>query len=403
MQILNLVLPEHLTEALAELPKSVTMLGIFSELFGLYPFVREKYGHAEFGRGGAMEHQTMTSTTTFDENTIAHELAHQWFGDLITCASWPNLWLNEGFATYCESLYREAHYGRSEYWNTIGIRMSEALDASGSLYVQDTSDVRNLFDNARVYAKGASVLHMLRHVLGDSTFFSALRAYVADPRIRYATATTADFQRNCETVSGTSLGYFFDEWVFGEKYPQYSYYWTTRPVSPGYEMTVTIDQVTGTSNPTFFTMPLDFRVHGAGWDTTVMLYHTFSGQQFTFPVSHEPIRGELDPDHWILREFSNPDAGLPQQLFLAQNFPNPFNNATTIVFQIPHRAEITLKIFDILGSEVTTVEEGKADPGSYRVTWAGTASDGRLVASGVYICRLSSGSFQTTRKMILVR
>ncbi|MEK9137218.1 MAG: M1 family aminopeptidase, partial [Bacteroidota bacterium] len=95
MQVLNYVLPEHLATALDSLPKTVEVLGIFSNLFGLYPFINEKYGHAEFGRGGAMEHQTMTSTVAFTEYLIVHELAHQWFGDLITCANWPNIWLNE--------------------------------------------------------------------------------------------------------------------------------------------------------------------------------------------------------------------------------------------------------------------------------------------------------------------
>ena len=225
MEILNYVLPAHLTAALEELPKTVTMLRVFSTLYGPYPFLKEKYGHSEFNRGGAMEHQTMTSTTTFAEDVISHELAHQWFGDLITCATWQDLWLNEGFATYSESLYREARYGQSEYWRLIGERMISAKSAKGPLFKTDTSTVSELFAVTGVYAKGASVLHMLRHVVGDSMFFRILRTYAADTRFRYGTASTADFQGVCEAVAGKSLGYFFDEWIYGESYPRYTLRW----------------------------------------------------------------------------------------------------------------------------------------------------------------------------------
>jgi aminopeptidase N len=403
LQVLNYVLPEHLAEAQAELPKTIEMLKIFSDAFGLYPFIKEKYGHCEFGWGGAMEHQTMTSTTTFAENTIAHELAHQWFGDLITCANWPSLWLNEGFATYGEAIYRGARYGEPAYQAHMREKMDLALHAEGTLYVQDTTSVRELFSNARVYAKGASVLHMVRHVLGDSTFFRALRRYVADPRYRFKTALTEDFKGVCETVSGKQLSYFFDEWVFGEKYPIYSIDWSSRADTPGYRVRLTIQQVTRTNNPAFFTMPLDVRFSAAGKETTLVLLHTFSGQEFDIALSWNPDRVELDPAGWILKEISPPQSLLPAEAQLEQNYPNPFNGGTRITFALPHRSAVTLKVYNILGEEVATMMDERREAGTQTVFWNGLTAKGRPVASGTYLYRLVTEFASLTRKMTVIR
>ncbi len=400
MQVLNYVLPEHIQDALANLPKAVDALRIFCNAYGLYPFINEKYGHSEFGSGGAMEHQTMTSTTTFNENTIAHELAHQWFGDLITCANWQNLWLNEGFATYSEAVYAEAEYGEVAYWSAMNFRMGNALRAIGTLFLQDTTDVSGMFQTDRVYSKGATVLHMLRHVLGDSVFFRALRCYVADPRLRYNVATTEDFEQVCETVSGQRLEYFFNEWVYGEKYPRYDLQWQLD--SAGHRATVTIDQETGTANPSFFTMPIDVRLATATWDTTVVVFHQYSGQRFTIETSHAPTRVMLDPDHWILREGLERDL-LPVDFGLDQNYPNPFNPSTRIQFRLPHRAVVSLKVFDILGRELATLIDGRMEAGFHSVPWDGTDNSAVKLSSGVYFYRLLSEGVALTRKVVLMR
>ncbi|MDH3252596.1 MAG: M1 family aminopeptidase, partial [Ignavibacteria bacterium] len=358
MEVLNYVLPEHLGSAQANLPKTVDMLHIFSETFGMYPFTEEKYGHVEFGWGGAMEHQTMTSTGSFAEYIIAHELAHQWFGDLITCANWSNIWLNEGFATYSEALYYEEYYGSSRYWTDMSAKMVAAKSAAGTIYRGDTSGVGSLFNGSLVYRKGATVLHMLRHVLGDSLFFLSLRTYVADPRFRYGVATTEDFQDVCETVSGKDLGYFFQQWIYGEKYPRYTYSWSAEPAASGYDMTVVLNQTTGTTNPAFFTMPVDFKVTGTGWDTTLVLFNNANGQQFTFTVPSLPTSGELDPESWILRDatgvpvVSVSGTAMPSKFALEQNFPNPFNPATVIRFTIPHSALINVTVYNVLGESI---------------------------------------------------
>ncbi len=301
MEVLNYVLPEHLASAQAGLPRAVDGLEIFSDLFGLYPFINEKYGHSEFGWGGGMEHQTMTSLGGFGEGLVIHELAHQWFGDMITCRTWPDLWLNEGFATYCEALYNEVKYGTGSYWSTINSEISSAKNATGTLYLQDTSGVGSMFNYSRVYAKGAVVLHMLRHVMGDSLFFQAIYNYANDPRFKYGTAITADLQEVCETTSGMDLDYYFNEWVYGESYPRYEYSSLTEPDGDRYSVSVTIGQSTPTSNPLFFTMPVDIKVTGIAWDTTVTVFNNAIQQTFTFSVAQNPTGVQLDPEGWIMK------------------------------------------------------------------------------------------------------
>ncbi len=302
MPVLNYVLPEHLSSAQANLPRILDMLRIYSNLFGLYPFVDEKYGHSEFGWGGGMEHQTMTSIGGFSESLIAHELAHQWFGDMITCDSWPDIWLNEGFATYCEVLYQEQEYGTTAYWNDINGDLTYGKNAVGTISVSDTGNVGQLFDGYLVYDKGADVLHMLRHVIGDSTFFHSMYAYAHDPRFRFGTATTRDFESVCEAVSGMDLSYFFNEWIYGERYPHYSYGWTSVASGGGYELTLGVNQSTGTSNPSFFIMPVDFKIIGLSWDTTVTLLNNAQSQTFVLNLSHQPRSVVLDPQGWILND-----------------------------------------------------------------------------------------------------
>jgi aminopeptidase N len=379
------------------------MLRVFSEAFGLYPFIKEKYGHCEFGWGGAMEHQTMTSTTTFNEITIAHELGHQWFGNLITCASWPELWMNEGFATYTEAVWLERFYGADRYAAHMAEQMRDARAATGTLYLQDTSNVRSMFNNARVYAKGASVLHMLRHVVGDSAFGRILRTYTADPRFRFATVTTRQFQALCEEVSGNALGYFFDQWVFGENYPVYTAERADSSVPGGHRVTVTLRQSTRTQNPAFFRMPVDLEFRSAAWDTTLSVLHEADGQQFAFVLPRRPDTLLVDPGNWILKEVLPPGTLIPTQVQLLANYPNPFNPGTTITYLLPSRGPVTLTVHAVTGEAVATLVEGRQEAGSHTVSWNGRGRDGVPVATGVYFYRLVTEGGTLARKMLLLR
>jgi aminopeptidase N len=414
MEVVNYVLPtvdRPLSSYRLGAGLTPRMLEIYSALFGQYPFIKEKYGHAEFGWGGGMEHQTLTSlgTRAFSETTIAHELAHQWFGDMITCRTWPDLWLNEGFATYFESVYREKQYGTAAYVERMAERDGDAKNARGTLSVQDTADVNNLFASSRVYNKGSWVLHMLRHTVGDSFFFASIYAYAHDPAVRYGTASTADLRAVFERTTGRDLGWFFDEWVYGEKFPTYTCQYFPAQHGSDVVTTLTIGQTTGTTNPVFFTMPIDLRFASSGWDTTVTVWNDAPNQTFEIRMTHWPDTVQIDRNNWLLKYATVKQIVVgvqrteqPQTFFLAQNYPNPFNPTATISFGVAERSIVSIRIYDILGREAATVFEGEKPAGSYSVPL-----DARALSSGVYLYRMTAqhgrSIFSETKRLVVVK
>ncbi|MBD3297745.1 MAG: hypothetical protein GF341_03740, partial [candidate division Zixibacteria bacterium] len=289
-------------------PIVVDQIEFFSDLWGEYPFVNEKYGMAHFTWGGAMEHQTVTSATSsdfgFDQYLIAHELAHQWWGDMITCRDWHNIWLNEGFASYSEALWVEHRYDASSY---RGYMLGMAYYYGGTIYCQDTTDVWDIF-SSRVYDKGAWVLHMLRGVVGDSVFFDILRTYYSHPDHQHKDAVTEDFQAICEDVSGMDLDAFFQEWIYGEFYPRYRLSWTAVPhdYDNFYDVHVHVRQ-TQSSTPQVFSLPITLVLNGVGGTPTHRVWNTEREQDYLFVTSQVPTSISFDPQNWILKTLVNED------------------------------------------------------------------------------------------------
>jgi len=404
MIITHYVYPESFNGIKNLLDETDDMIEVFSDKYGLYPFITERYGHAEFNWGGAMEHQTCTSmgSNAWGRNIIAHELAHQWYGDMITCADWHHIWLNEGFATYSEAVYLEARNGKAAYDSKIQSEMNDAIWAEGTIWVEDITDVWEIFDGDRSYAKGAVVLHMLRGIVGDSTFFDIMRTYSADPSVSYGAATTEDFQAIAESVYGSSLDYFFLEWIYGENEPEYTLGWNKSHVSgETYHITLNITQNVN-SIPSFFTMPVQIKFNTTLGDTTVTLFNNQQVQNFQFDINGDPQSIVFDPGNWILK---NPtivtevdDAAIPREYSLEQNYPNPFNPSTKINFKLPQKEFVTVKVFNILGKEVAILINEQKEAGKHEVDF-----DASGLNSGVYFYRIDAGTFVETKKMILMK
>jgi aminopeptidase N len=301
MEVRYYVFPDHYDDVQATYAKTVPMIELYSSLFGEYPFLEEKYGHAEFLWGGGMEHQTITSLGSWSEYLIAHELSHMWWGDMVTCNDFHHIWMNEGFATYCEALWSEFTYGDSYYQQDM---QAAKYFGGGTIYVPETTDWNRIFHTGLSYNKGSWVLHMLRHVVGDSTFFDILETYYADSRYQYATVTTEQFRDLCEDVSGIDLDFFFHEWIYEEYYPSYSYNWTATPNGGLYDVNVTINQL---QSHYLFKMPIDVRITTASDDTTTFVaWDSLATQSFTMSVADPPTSVLLDPDEWILRTVEEP-------------------------------------------------------------------------------------------------
>ena len=295
MEVQYYVYADHYAAVQTNYAKTVPMIELFAGLFGEYPFLNEKYGHAEFVWGGGMEHQTISSMGGWGEYLIAHELAHMWWGDMITCDDFGHIWLNEGFATYSEALWSEDTYGVASYHSDMA---GAKYLGPGTIFVEDTSNFGSIFSSNLSYNKASWVLHMLRHVVGDTTFFDILQAYYSDSRFQYATATTEGFQDVCETVSGMDLDFFFEQWIYQEYYPMYSYEWSAVENGGMFDITLDIDQQ---QTNHIFKMPIDITVETLSGETTLVVWDSLATQTFALSVVGEPTALHLDKDEWILR------------------------------------------------------------------------------------------------------
>ncbi|MCJ7497302.1 MAG: dockerin type I domain-containing protein [candidate division Zixibacteria bacterium] len=341
MEVRYFVYPENYPQAVANYGVTVGAIGFFAETFGEYPFVAEKYGMAQFPWSGAMEHQTCTSilSSWYDSYVIVHELSHQWWGDYITCGSWHHIWLNEGFATYCEALYYEHLYGTSYYHSYMN---NYDYAGGGTIYVQDTTDVYEIFSGL-VYDKGGWVLHMLRHVVGDSTFFDILRSYYADPRFANKSALTEDFQEVCESVSGMDLDWFFQEWIYGTYRPNYRVSWMYENLGGTYRAYLHIDQIQ-TTPPLIFTMPIDVTIYSQQGENTFVVFNNQRSQDFQFDVQYQPTSLVVDKDKWVLRYLSNVSYGFNIVSTILSNGFKPYIYFDTLIAKggtLPYHWEIS--------------------------------------------------------------
>lgn len=302
MPVQFFVYPEHDTaDNRLMWSQSVAMLGVFADLFGPYPFVGEKYGIYEAPFTGGMEHQTISGQggfPAFATSLTSHELAHQWWGDMVTCATWHDIWLSEGFATYAEALWLEHRTGSTgapALKDAMAARRPTSVD--GSVYVFDVSNLSRIFSRDYSYLKAAWVLHMLRHVIGDARFFALLRSYRAS--FAFGTVTTEEFKALAEAACGRSLTWFFDRWVYGSGAPAYALGWQNVTAAGRSYVEVHIEQTQAAPAPVF-PMPIDMVAKGAGGDAGFVVWNGERSQHFLLAVDTAVDSLALDPGGWVL-------------------------------------------------------------------------------------------------------
>lgn len=299
------------------------MLRSFAGRFGEYPFLDEKYGHAQVPFSGGMEHQTITSLGSNQELVVAHELAHQWWGDEVTCADFHDIWLNEGFATYCEALWQESSRGAGAYRE----RMAQARSfGSGSIYVPDTQNPDRIYDRALSYNKGAWILHMLRGQVGDALFFPILREYRARRVMLGGTARTPDLAEIATELGGSDYGPYFERWIYGEGYPIYRPDWSVEPDGPDQAVNLRVRQL---QEGGVFPMQLTLAfVLDAEEEIRVSVWNGSADTTYRVLMPRAPIEVRVDPDERILRKIYEPMPAQPA-------FDRPF----LLVNGVPWRGE----------------------------------------------------------------
>ena len=391
------VYPDHYEIVYDNYLLTKNMMTVFADRFGEYPFMNEKYGHVEFGRGGGMEHQTISSMGGYSQWLIAHELGHQWWGNLVTCKSFNHIWLNEGFARFSEALWEEEYNGFESYRNYW---INHAYYGPGTIYVENADNVSQIFDLNLTYNKAGWVVHMLRGVMGDSTFFETLKSYGSNDSLAYNSADTEDFKNVCEAVSNLDLDAFFDQWIYGAFYPKYAVSWQLNNQD---ELVIDIEQQQSWQ---YFKMPIQIAII-TPFDT---LEYTIQNQsqfeQYNLgSVGSSIVELQLDPNNWILKEVEYLTLSdiIPKKEHLKfyPAYPNPFNPKTSILYYVPENfGEInsSVKIFDIRGSLVKQFPLNRSYPGLNTLSW-----DAKNQGSGIYFIQLKARDFFYEQKVQLIK
>jgi aminopeptidase N len=369
----------------------------FSSLFGPYPFLAEQYAQTEVSVGGGMENQTNTFITGTWNQLVAHELGHHWFGDHVTCGSWQDIWLNEGFANYMQFIFVENFASNLIIPHLLFYRNQVLSQPGGSVFVPDTSDPARIFDARLTYAKGGYVVHMLRGVLGDSAFFRGIRQYLNDPRVSGGFARTADLQRNLEAAGGLDLSVFFRQWVYGEGYPTYSAVWTQ---NKNQYVHLTLHQTSSHPSVPFYQMPVQIEFRNKDRDTVLTVNNTFNGQSFQVNPGFIADTVLIDPKYWILAA-GRTTSKLPapsDQTNDIRIFPNPASAYLQVRLYNPSVRTIQMKLFSANGQLVYNGEKKlNGQDESFTIPVFG-------LSNGNYVLRVNAdGDFLVAKKILVTR
>ncbi len=394
----------------------IPMTDLFNGLFTKHPFEKDGFAtlNSQFPWGG-MENQSLTSLCPdcWGEYLIAHEYAHQWFGDMITCETWADIWLNEGFATYSEALWIESRSGYLAYKNDINTNANYYLNYNPGWAISNPDWAVNtpansvLFNYYITYMKGSVILHLLRYTLGDEVFFNVLKSYAGNSAYKYKSASINDFISVVNNISGADYNWFFDQWIYSPNHPAYeNKYFIADKGNNNWEVGFQAHQNLGGN--VFFKMPVEIKIgFNSGADTLIRVMNDINDQQYVFGFNRQPVSVAFDPDNQIVIKTATltqvaaaveGESGIPERYALEQNYPNPFNPLTTIRFEIPEETDVTLSVFNLMGERIALLVNRRMEAGRYTAEF-----DGNSYPSGIYFYNLKAGNYSSVRKMILLK
>lgn len=368
--------PATLPNFQAEIDETVDFIELFSTLFGPYPFDDEKYGHCMAPISGGMEHQTMTTQGFFEKSLTAHELGHQWFGDNVTCASWADIWVNEGFASYADYLMVENYYPIERAQWMLDVHDNVKSQPDGSVWVEDSLNESRIFSGRLTYDKGASIIHTMRYFLNnDNDFFQALKNY----QIMFtdSVAKGLDVKEALENQSGLDLTNLFNEWYFGEGYPTYSTRWNTI----GNDLIIEISHTASMSSVTpTFTTPIECLFTRTGLSDTIIRFNIGTNlEQFYVPnIGVVSNFVSFDPDNWVVNKTGTKIKD-PNLLSILENginskislYPNPTSGIVQI--DLPETdGDYVLTVMDLNGKKMKAQQIGNSTQFSIEEFKSGT-------------------------------
>ena len=322
----------------------------------------------------------MTSSRLTRLTVIAHELTHQWFGDNVTCGSWGDIWLNEGFATYGQYLCYDRFNGHDVALSAMNTSHTNVVSQErGSVYIYDTTDWQRIFDGRLTYDKGSSVLHMLRFVANDDDkFFKILQNY--QQQYGGKTATTTDLKYVAQSILGRNLDTFFNQWIYGEGFPHYDAGWN----QVNDVVYLHIDQFSSfPQSIATFAMPIEIKLYSAQGDTIVRVYDNQLSQVFQVLTNKIIDSIAIDPNQWLLckaaRPYKEPSLNLLPTHPLV--YPNPVSNILYIAYKDLDDPQLLL--YDAAGRKII----------DRKLQWSSGIEqvDVQFFPTGVYIYRIISG------------
>ncbi len=393
LNIVNYVYPESFAADTPQAWLTVAAMQLYDSLVGLYPFSKEKYGQVQFGWGGGMEHQTMTFMHDYGFELVVHELAHHWFGDKVTCDSWQDIWLNEGFAVFFTAV---SYQHIAPYWYPSFLQEcinSAAQQPHGSVWCDDTTSVSRIFNVQLTYRKAGMVLHQLNWMLGDSVFYTGLRGYLTDTGNAYGFGNVASLQHHLEAACGHNLGSYFSQYVYGRGVPSFQIQWSQ---DFSKHISLTINQTPTDSSVSFFNIPVPVLFRGNGTDTLMVFNPAANSQTYTFDLPFLADTLVFDPNYDILSA-SNAITRQATASLVCKIYPNPVGTIMRAQVQAERGGNADLKVYNMQGSMVCSLTT-LLQPGANFINL-----NTGLLAAGVYELRLVQGNYNTTAPFVISR
>jgi aminopeptidase N len=387
------VYPADLYRGEEALKAVIEMLDFYSPYIGDYPFFSDKYSMSEvpFREATAMENQTATTmrdAAMDNEEVIAHELAHHWWGNALTPQSFTDIWLNEGFSTYFDALFTEFKYGEEAFLKRMDDFYNYVVSDGSLAYPIYNPPPQYLFGLA-VYMKGAWVLHMLRYEVGDQLFNYIIREYYE--RYNYLNVITANFVEIVESESDRSFDIFFDQWLNYGGMPLLIGAWEQN--RDLVELVIRQEQL-----QPVYEFNLEVLIEGLSNDTLLLVPVTQKETQLRFSFGDPISKMIIDPHKKIFSTNNSPVYYIPSQTGLVWLYPNPFNGSVTITYQLERAEKIEIVIYNVLGQVVEKLLDDRKTTGVYQIEW-----DGSGYASGTYYCAMITEGSSDIQKLTLIK